>query len=120
MGAGQRKSAVAWSVEGPGVWKQNICKLAMSKYLDKELLSMAKEQHCQLGAQAQIFSMDSENEVKDWEQIKPRTTMASAEVSNISQMHAALLKEIVFDTVPGMVNVRRGVAAQTAGISSSE
>ena len=46
--------------------------------------------------------------------------MASAEVSNISQMHAALFKEIVFDTVPGMVNVRRGVAAQAAGISSSE
>ena len=45
---------------------------------------------------------------------------ASAEISNISWQHAALLRKAVFDTVPGTVNVIRGVAAQTTSITSSE
>ena len=41
-------------------------------------------------------------------------------MANISQQHAALLRQAVFNTVPGTVNVRRGAAAQIPSVTSSE
>ena len=52
--------------------------------------------------------MDSESEAKDNELVRHKTTTALVEIANISWQHAALLRKTVFDTVSGMVNVRRG------------
>ena len=81
---------------------------------------MAEEQHWQLDECAQPSSTDSESKAEEQERVRPKTETASAEVANISQLHAALLKEAVFNTVPGTVNVRRGAAAQTPSITSLE
>ena len=81
---------------------------------------MAEEQHLQLDAHAHPSSMDSESEAEEQERVRPKTEKASAEVANISQQHAALLREAGFNTVPGTVNVRRGAAAQTPSITLLE
>ena len=65
-------------------------------------------------------STESESEVKEQERIRPKVETTSAEVVNISQQHAALLRQADFNTVPGTVNVRRGEAAHTLRISSEE
>ena len=64
--------------------------------------------------------MDSKHEAKDNELVRVKPTTASAEIANVSQQHAALLKKAVFATVPNMVNVRRGAAAQTPSKTSSQ
>ena len=79
--------------------------------LNEELLSIAKEQHWQLRACALPSSTVSESEAEEQGRIRPKTETSSAELANISQQHAALLREAVFNTVPGTVNARRGVAA---------
>ena len=75
--------------------KQNAFKLAALQNCKQKLLTVAKEQHCQLGVQMQVTSTDSEIEANDQERTEPKTTRASAEVANISQQHAVLLKEAV-------------------------
>ena len=91
--------------------KKNASKLVALKNLNEELLSKAKEQHLQLGAHVLCSSTESESEAEEQERIRPKAETASAEVANISWLCAALLREAVFNTVPGTVNVRRGVAA---------
>ena len=46
--------------------------------------------------------------------------MTSAEIANISQQHAALLRQAVFNTVLGTFTVRWGATAQAPIITSSE
>ena len=71
-----------------------------------------------MDACTQPSSNESESEAEEQERVSPKTETTSAEVANISQQHAALLREAVFNTVPGTVNVRRGAAAQTPSIRS--
>ena len=112
MGATPRNSASPWERE-----RKNASKLVALQELNEELLSVAEEQHRQLDAHAQPSSTESESEAEKQERIRPKTETASAEVANISWQHAALLREAVFNTVPGTVNVRRGAAAQTPSIT---
>ena len=100
--------------------KKNASKLVAFQNLNEELLSVAKEQHWQLRTFVLPSSTESESEAEEQERIRPKTETASAEVTNISRQHAALLREVVFNTVPGTVNVRGGVAVQTPSISSEE
>ena len=100
--------------------KKNASKLVALQNLNEELLSVAKEHHQQLGACALPSSTESKSEAGEQERRRPKTETASVEVANISQQHAALLREVVFNTVPGTVNVRRVTAAQTPSISSEE
>ena len=81
---------------------------------------MANEQHQQLDAHDQPSSTESKSEAEEEERIRPKTETALAGVANISWQHAALVREAVFNTVPGTVNVRRGAAAQTPSITSLE
>ena len=69
---------------------------------------------------SQPSSTESESEAEEQERVRPKTETASAAVANISQQHAALLREAVFNTVPGTFNVRRGAVAQTLFITSLE
>ena len=73
-----------------------------------------------MDAHAQPSSTESESEAEEQERVRPKTETASAEVANISQQHAALLREAVFNTVPGTVNVRRGAEAGTPSITLFE
>ena len=57
------------------------------------------------------WSTESESEAEEPERIRLKTETASAEVAKISQQHAALLREAVFNTVLGTVNVRKEAAA---------
>ena len=98
--------------------KINASKLVALLELYEELLSVAEEQHQQLDAHAQPSSTESKSEAEEQKRVRPTTETASAEVANISQQHAALWREAVFDTVPGTVNVTRGAAAQTPSITS--
>ena len=91
--------------------KKNASKLVALQNWNEELLSVAKEQNRQLEAHAQPSSTDSESEAEKQERVRPKTEAASAEVANISQQCAALLREAVFNNVPGTVSVRRGAAA---------
>ena len=93
--------------------KQNATKLDTLKNFKEKLFSMAVEEHCQLRAHVQVTSMDSETKAEGQELTRPKTTTASAEIANISWQQVALLKEAIFNTVPGM-------AARTARILSSE
>ena len=95
-------------------------KLVALQELNEELLSVAKEQHRQLDAHAQRSSTESESEAEEQERMRPKTETASTEVANISWKHAALLKEAVFNTVAGTVNVRREAAARTPSITTLE
>ena len=81
--------------------RKNASKLVALQELNEELLSVAKEQHRQLDAHAQPSSTESESEAEEQERIRPKTETASAEVANISWQCAALLREAVFNTVPG-------------------
>ena len=89
------------------------------KNFNQELLSVA-EQHQQQGAYTQCISTDSESEAKEHEIIQLKPTTASAEIANMSQQYGALLGNVVFDTGLGTINVRRGAAAQTPSIMSSQ
>ena len=91
-----------------------------SKNFNEELLCVAEEQHWQLGVHAQSPSTDSENEAKEHEVARPKTTTASVETANISWQPATLLRKAVFYIVPGTINVRRGEATHTPSITSSE
>ena len=99
--------------------KKNVSKVVTLQNLNEELLSISKEQYLHLRACALPSTTESENEAEEQERIRPKTNTASEEVANISQQHGALLREVVFNTVPGTVNVRRAAAAQTPSISSS-
>ena len=90
---------------------KNASKLVALQEFNEELLSVAKEQHQQLDAHAQPSSTESESEAEEQERIRPKTETASAGVANISWQCAALVREAVFNTVPGTVIVRRGAAA---------
>ena len=100
--------------------KQYASMLVALSNLNGELLSVAEDQHWQLGVHVHSNSTDSEGEAKVHEVVRPKTTAAWAEIANISWPHAALLRKSVFDTVSGTVNVRRGASAQTPSITSSE
>ena len=100
--------------------KKNVSKWVTLQNLNEELLSIAEEQHQQLGAHALSSSTQSQSKAEEQERVRPKAEMTSAEVANISQQCAALLRELVFNTVLGTVNVRRGAAAQTPSISSEE
>ena len=52
--------------------------------------------------------------------IRPKPATASPEIASMSWQHTALLRELGFDTVLCMFNVRRGAAAQTPSITLSE
>ena len=67
-------------------------------------------------AWVQVASTNSGSVAEEWEQTRPRNTTATTEVVNISYQCTPLLKEAVFNTMPGMVSVRRRVAAQTPSI----
>ena len=95
--------------------KKHASKLAALQNLNEELVSVAEEQHQQLDTHAQPSSTDSESKAEEQERVRLKT-----EVTKISQQHAALLREAVFNTVPGTVNVRRVAAAQTPSITSLE
>ena len=92
----------------------------MLQNLSKELLTIANEQHQQLGACALSSSTESESEAEEQERIRPQAETTSVEVANISWQHAALLRLAIFNTAPGTLNVRRGAAAWTSSTSSEE
>ena len=69
---------------------------------------------------AQPISTDLKSEAKEHKVARPKPTTASAKIDNIHWQFAALLRKAVFDTVPGTANIRRGVAAQTPSMTSSE
>ena len=100
--------------------KKNTSKLVALQNLNEELLSIAEEQYQQLGACVLSNSTEPESEAKEQERIRPKAETTSAKVANISWQHAALFRQTLFNTLPGTVNVRRGTAAQTPSISSSE
>ena len=98
--------------------KKNVSKLVALQELNEKQLSVAEEQHWQLDTHAQPSSTESESEDEEQERVRPKAETASTEVANIGQQHAALLREAVFNTVPGTVNVRRGAVAQMPSITS--
>ena len=73
--------------------KKNASKLVTLQYLNEELLSIAEEQHQQLRACVLPSSTESKKEAEEQERIRPKVETTSAEVANISQQHAALLRE---------------------------
>ena len=77
---------------------------------NEELLSVAKEQHQQLDAHAQYSSTDSASEAEEPGGTRPKTETPSTKIANISWHHSALLRQAVFNTVPGTINVRRRAA----------
>ena len=99
--------------------RKNASKLVALQELNEELLSVAKEQHRQLDACAQPSSTESDSEAEEQESIRPKTETIFAGVVNIC-WQCALVREAVFDTVPGTVNVRRGAAAWTPSKTSLE
>ena len=76
--------------------EKSASKLVALQNLNEELLSVADEQHQQLRAHALPSSTESESEAEEPESIRPKTETASAEVANISQQHAALLRRNIF------------------------
>ena len=81
--------------------KKNASKLVALQNLNEELLSVAEEQHHQLSVCVLPSSTESEGEAGELDRIGPKKETASAEVVNISWWHAALLRETVFNDVPG-------------------
>ena len=79
--------------------KKNASKLVALPNFNKELLSIAAEQHWQLGAHVLSSSTNSEAEKQDG--TRPKTELTSVEIANIRQQCAALLRQAVFNTVPG-------------------
>ena len=96
---------------------KNASKLVALQNFKEQLLSIAD---WQLGSHVQYSSTDSESKAEKQEGTRPKTIRTSAEIANISQQHAALLRQAVFNTVLGTINVRREAGASTASITSSE
>ena len=71
--------------QAPERKKQNASKLVTLKNFNEELLSVADEQHKQLGVHAQSSSTNSESEAKEFEVAISKTTTALVEIANISQ-----------------------------------
>ena len=100
--------------------KKNASKLVALQNLNKDLLSIAREQCWQFGECVLSSSNESQSEAEEKERIRPKAETTSAEVANISWQHAASLRQAFLYIVPDTVIVRRGAAAQTPGISSEE
>ena len=90
--------------------KKNASKLVALQNLNEELLSIAEEQHWQLWACVLPSSTESESEAGEQERIRPKAETTSAEVAKISQQHAALLRQAVFNIVSNIFKVRREAA----------
>ena len=90
--------------------KKSVSKLVALQNFNEELLSVAKERHQQLGAHAQYSSTDSASEAEEHGGTRPKTETTSAKIANINWHHSALLRQAVYNTVPGTINVRRAAA----------
>ena len=84
MGAGWRKGATQRNPASPQERKTKCIQVDCLKSFNEELLSVAEEQHQQLGMHSQLIITDSESEAKECEVVRPKTTTAPMEIANIS------------------------------------